>query len=83
MNRLPVTRKTWFEVVNAAFGRRWDRSTENTIYGYVSGYKTQAYFDAERQIMAMGGWVVSVEYDTIGGNTFMIIREPKNLELAI
>ncbi len=76
-----IARETWFATVSAVCGH-WGRIDERTIWLRFFGYKTAACYEAEERLLKLGGFVLSLDFDSVAGQTVAKVREPRNLEPA-
>lgn len=66
----------WFAAVDrvAPFWTR--RGIAEGIVLMFDGYKTEEAYNAEAELMKLGGFCVSMDFDKISGKTLVFIREP-------
>jgi len=74
-----ISREVWFGLVNQVCPM-WGRLTDNTLTASFSGYKCENYHIAQEALLKAGGIVMSDTWDSIGGRTYVTIKEPMGLE---
>ncbi len=72
-----TSKKQWFATVST-IAYMWDRKSANEIQVLFQGYKCENYFKGSEALQALGGLVLSAEFDRHSGCTYCTVREPKN-----
>lgn len=66
----------WFAAVDSVCSF-WDRKDANNIVLMFNGYKHQDCYDAEAELMKLGGAFMDMKFDKQCGKTYCYVREPK------